>query len=245
MQELGNVLPATSELVRQPRLSDQVAQKLRELIYDGRMRPGDALPSERELCDHFSVSRTVIREAVKSLTAKGLVTAVPGSGLIVGTTTIEDVAEIFDLYFRGEPSLRYLDLHDVRNTLEPAICAAAATNAGEEEIAELRALCTELEQLTESDLVSASRNDAMFHRNIAVASQNSYFVILLDALGRSLLDTRVATFSMDPRRITTVAAAHRKIADAIAAHDPDAAAEAMREHLGEVVETWSRWSEHE
>lgn len=245
MQEPGDVLPAPGELVRQPRLSDQVAQKLREFIDDGRMRPGDALPSERELCEHFSVSRTVIREAVKTLTAKGLVTAVPGSGLIVGTTTIEDVAEIFDLYFRGEPSLRYLDLHDVRNTLEPTICALAATHASEDDIAGLQELCGELEQLTESDLVSASRNDAMFHRRIAVASQNSYFVILLDALGRSLLDTRVATFSMEPRRLTTVAAAHRKIADAIAAHDSDAAAEAMREHLGEVVETWNRWSEKE
>ncbi|MGP9747062.1 FadR/GntR family transcriptional regulator [Brachybacterium sp. AOP29-B2-41] len=235
-------MPAASPLVRQPRLSDQVAQQLRELIDAGKMRPGDSLPSERELCEHFSVSRTVIREAVKTLTAKGLVTSVPGSGLIVGTTTIEDVAEIFDFYFRGEPDLRYLDLHEVRYALEPAMCAQAAKNITDEQIAELLALCDELESLTVDDLVDASRNDAVFHRNIAVASQNSYFVIMLDALGRSLLDTRVATFSMDPQRLTTVAAAHRKIAEAIAAHDTDAAAESMREHLTEVVETWNLWT---
>lgn len=99
-----------------------------------------------------------------------------------------------------------------------------------------------MENLTESDLVDASRNDARFHRRIAIASQNSYYVILLDALGRSLLDTRVATFSMEPRRLSTVVSAHREVADAIAAHDPDAAADAMREHLSEVVETWKRWS---
>lgn len=242
MQEPGHSLPAASPLVRQPRLSDQVAQQLRELIDAGKMRPGDSLPSERELCEHFSVSRTVIREAVKTLTAKGLVTSVPGSGLIVGTTTIEDVAEIFVFYFRGEPDLRYLDLHEVRYALEPAMCAQAAKNITDEQIAELLALCDELESLTVDDLVDASRNDAVFHRNIAVASQNSYFVIMLDALGRSLLDTRVATFSMDPQRLTTVAAAHRKIAEAIAAHDTDAAAESMREHLTEVVETWNLWT---
>src|SRR5699024_11906027 len=118
--------PGTTPLVRQPRLSDQVVEQLRGLIDAGRMRPGDPLPSERELCERFSVSRTVIREAVKALTAKGLVTSVPGSGLIVGTTTIEDVAEIFDLYFRGEPDLQYLDLHEVRYALEPAMCAQAA-----------------------------------------------------------------------------------------------------------------------
>lgn len=242
MREPGDVLSTPGALVRQPRLSDQVADKLRDMIYDGRMRPGDSLPSERELCDHFSVSRTVIREAVKTLTAKSLITAVPGSGLIVGTTTIEDVAEIFDLYFRGEPSLRYLDLHHVRYSLEPAICALAAERAEEEDVKALFVLCDELENLTEDDLVDASRNDARFHRNIAVASRNSYYVILLDALGRSLLDTRVATFSMEPSRLSTVVAAHRKVADAIAAHDPDAAAEAMREHLSEVVETWECWT---
>jgi GntR family transcriptional repressor for pyruvate dehydrogenase complex len=245
MREPGDALSVPTPLVRQPRLSDQVAEKLRDMIYEQNMRPGDALPSERELCEHFGVSRTVIREAVKTLTAKSLITAVPGSGLVVGTTTIEDVAEIFDLYFRGEPSLRYLDLHHVRYSLEPAICALAAQNASDDDIAGLFALCDELEQLTESDLVEASRNDAKFHRNIAVASQNSYFVILLDALGRSLLDTRVATFSMEPRRLSVVALAHRKVADAIAAHDSEGAANAMREHLGEVVETWNRWSPEE
>ena len=242
MQEPDDALSAQSPLVRQPRLSDQVTERLRKQIYDGRMRPGDQLPSERELCERFGVSRTVIREAVKSLTAKGLVTSVPGSGLTVGTTTIEDVAEIFEFYFRGEPSLRYRDLHEVRYSLEPAICALAATHAGEDEVAGLSELCDELEGFREEDLVHASRNDAMFHRNIALASQNSYFVILLDALGRSLLDTRVATFSMDPRRLATVAAAHRKIADGIAAKDPGRAADAMREHLDEVLDTWNRWS---
>lgn len=242
MHDPGDVLSTPGALVRQPRLSDQVADKLRDMIYDRRMLPGDALPSEREMCDHFSVSRTVIREAVKTLTAKSLVTSVPGSGLIVGTTTIEDVAEIFDLYFRGEPSLRYLDLHHVRYSLEPAICALAAEHASDQDIESLFALCDELESFTEGDLVDASRNDARFHRNIAVASQNSYYVILLDALGRSLLDTRVATFSMEPHRLSTVVAAHRKVAEGIAEHDPEAAAGAMREHLSEVVETWKRWS---
>lgn len=242
MEEPADALPTQSPLVRQPRLSDQVTERLRNQIYEGRMRPGDQLPSERELCERFGVSRTVIREAVKALTAKGLVTSVPGSGLIVGTTTIEDVAEIFEFYFRGEPSLRYLDLHEVRYSLEPAICAQAAMHAADEEIDGLLALCDELEGYREEDLVQASRNDAMFHRNIALASQNSYFVILLDALGRSLLDTRVATFSMDPSRLATVAAAHRKIADGIATKDPEGAAAAMREHLDEVLETWNRWS---
>lgn len=242
MNESDALLPGTTPLVRHPRLSDQVAEQLRGLIDAGRMRPGDPLPSERELCERFSVSRTVIREAVKALTAKGLVTSVPGSGLIVGTTTIEDVAEIFDLYFRGEPDLQYLDLHEVRYALEPAMCAQAARNIDDEQIAGLYSLCDELETFTADDLVDASRNDAVFHRNIAVASRNSFFVILLDALGRSLLDTRVATFSMDPDRLSTVAAAHRSIADGIASRDPSSAAAAMRVHLTEVVDTWNRWA---
>lgn len=242
MNGTDEMLPGATPLVRQPRLSDQVAQQLRHQIDAGRMRPGDPLPSERELCERFSVSRTVIREAVKTLTAKGLVSSVPGSGLIVGTTTIEDVAEIFDLYFRGEPDLQYLDLHEVRYALEPAMCAQAARNIDDEQVDDLFALCDELETFTPEDLVDASRNDAVFHRNIAVASRNSFFIILLDALGRSLLDTRVATFSMDPTRLSTVSAAHRAIAEGIASRDPEEAADAMRAHLTEVLDTWKRWT---
>ena len=242
MNGTDEMLPGTTPLVRQPRLSDQVAQQLRHQIDAGRMRPGDPLPLERELCERFSVSRTVIREAVKTLTAKGLVSSVPGSGLIVGTTTIEDVAEIFDLYFRGEPDLQYLDLHEVRYALEPAMCAQAARNIDDEQVDDLFALCDELETFTPEDLVDASRNDAVFHRNIAVASRNSFFIILLDALGRSLLDTRVATFSMDPTRLSTVSAAHRAIAEGIASRDPEKAADAMRAHLTEVLDTWKRWT---
>lgn len=238
MHTLDASADGTHRLVRQPRLSDQVAADLRRQIYERQLRPGDALPSERELCQSYGVSRTVIREAVKSLTAKGLVNSVPGSGLMVGITTIEDVAEIFDLYFRGEPSLRYEELHAVRYSVEPTICALAAQHATADEIDEILDLCDELDEIGSADLVRASRNDTVFHRTIALASKNSYFVILLDALGRSLLDTRVATFSMAPQRVAVVSAAHRKIAEAIAQRDPGAAAEAMKRHLEEVLHTW-------
>src|SRR5699024_1505812 len=122
------------------------------------------------------------------------------------------------------------------------VCSSDLQNINDEQISGLYSLCDELETYTTDDLVQASRNDAVFHRNIAVASCNSFFVILLDALGRSLLDTRVATFSMDPERLSTVAAAHRSIADGIASRDPSAAAAAMRAHLTEVVDTWNRWA---
>lgn len=227
-------------VVRQARLSDQVAALLREEIASSGLRPGDPLPSERDLCERFEVSRTVIREAVKTLTAKGLVTSVPGSGLIVGTTTIDDVAEIFELFFRGGPPLRYRELHEVRYSLEPATCAAAAEQATDEEIADLLALCDELDDCTADDLVEASSNDARFHRGIAVASHNSYFVILLDAIGRALMDTRAATFTIDPQRVYIVARAHRAIAEGIASRDPRRAADAMRAHLDEVLDTWDR-----
>jgi GntR family transcriptional repressor for pyruvate dehydrogenase complex len=231
-------LSGMGPVVRQERLSDQVASMLREEIANSSLRPGDHLPSERELCERFGVSRTVIREAVKTLTAKGLVTSTPGSGLAVGTTTIDDVAEIFEFYFRGAPTLHYRELHEVRYTLETSNCMFAAQRASAEETTELLRLCDELETFSEDDLIDASRNDAVFHRNIAVATHNSNFVVLMDAIDRALLDTRVATFSMDPGRIRTVSAAHRKIATAIADHQPEDAASAMRQHLDEVLASW-------
>lgn len=226
-----------TRLQRQPSLSEQVVDDLQRQIFDKQLAAGSSLPSERELGIHYGVSRTVIREAVKVLTAKGLVEAVPGSGLIVGSTEIEDVAEVLRLYMREGTSLKYGDLHEVRMSLEVTAAGAAAQRASEAAAQHLIALCDELSTLSD-DIVRASRNDFDFHKAIATSTGNDFLVLLFDVLEAALMETRVATFSMDPNRISIVAAAHRRVAVAIAAHDPVAAKRAMREHLAEVKYTW-------
>ncbi|MGO2177919.1 FadR/GntR family transcriptional regulator, partial [Cellulosimicrobium funkei] len=90
------------------------------------------------------------------------------------------------------------------------------------------------------DIVAASKNDYAFHRGLAVATGNDFFVMLYDVLGEGLMETRVATFSYDPRRIDVVTRAHRAIVDNLDAHRADGARAAMLDHLTEVRETWVR-----
>ncbi len=80
MTDAGSMFP---RVTREPRLSDKVAELLLETILSPGLQPGDRLPSERELGEQFGVSRTVIREAVRALAAKGVINVRTGSGLRV------------------------------------------------------------------------------------------------------------------------------------------------------------------
>lgn len=224
-------------LKRHPSLSQQVVDDLRQRIINARLRPGVPLPSERELCDHYDVSRTVIREAVKVLEAKGILRSVPGSGILVAEPDLAAVADSVQLFMRQGTSLRYEQLHEVRLSLETAVAGLSAKVASHEAINMLYTLCDELEA-AEGNLIEASKIDFDFHRKIAEITGNELFVMLFDVLGSGLMETRVATFAMDGARFKIVARAHRKIVEGIESKDPKNAIDAMLEHLAEVKETW-------
>ncbi|WP_054952696.1 FadR/GntR family transcriptional regulator [Flaviflexus massiliensis] len=227
----------TSSVTRPISLSQQVVNDLRTRIINDNISPGTPLPSERELCSIYGVSRTVIREAIKTLSARGLVESIPGSGLAVGQTKLDDVAEVMRLFMRSGSSLRYDQLHEVRLALEVSVAGIASGKTSPELKRELYLLCDALED-SDGNLVRASQLDYDFHRAIARASENSFFDVIFEALEGALVETRVATFSMDPSRLTTVVAAHRRIAHGIAVGDVEVARAEMTDHLIEVKATW-------
>src|SRR5215475_12594500 len=102
---------------REPRLSDKVAEMMLETILSRRLAVGDRLPSERELGEQFGVSRTVVREAVRALVAKGVIEVRSGSGLRVAAVEASAVSESMSLYLRGS-SLDFEKVHEVRALLE-------------------------------------------------------------------------------------------------------------------------------
>ncbi|WP_299036598.1 FadR/GntR family transcriptional regulator [uncultured Pseudokineococcus sp.] len=229
-------------VVRQRRLSDQVSELLRADIVERGLRPGDRLASEREMCERFGVSRTVVREAVQALAAKGIVVASPGSGLAVGTTSLEDVTELLQRFVRHGPEVRYRQLHEVRASVEVEVAGLAAERIDDAALTALHDLCDQLPGHAD-DIVEASRNDYAFHRGLALATGNDFFVMLHDVLGEALMQTRVATFSFDPRRIVVVARAHTDVVRALEAHRAVGARQAMADHLDEVLATWVRYDQ--
>src|SRR5215471_15385383 len=126
-----------SSVSRTPSLSDRVAEQLTEAIVSKRLKPGERLPSERDLGEKFKVSRTVIREAVRSLAARGLVRVTSGRGVEVNEFGAGGVAESMRLLVRGHEGLDYGKVNEVRTAVEVQVAGLAAQRAQPEDLKRL------------------------------------------------------------------------------------------------------------
>lgn len=223
------------QVVREPRLADKVAGMMLETILARGLRPGNRLPSERELGEQFGVSRTVIREAVRSLAAKGVIEVRSGSGLRVAAVDAANVTESMRLFLRHSSDLDYPKVHEVRTILEVEIARLAAERATDGDIALLTEVCERMEAAID-DVEAAALLDVEFHRAIARSTHNELFLVLLDAIGDALLEIRRENLTVGSGAETV--ALHRRVLERIAAHDPEGARAAMKEHLASVQKFW-------
>ena len=235
--ERSSSVPLFSQVKREPRLSDKVADTMLETILANRLNVGDPLPSERELGEQFGVSRTVVREAVRALVAKGVIEVRSGSGLRVAAVNATTVSESMSLYLRGG-TLDFEKVQEVRALLEVHLAGLAAERASADDVASLRQIHTRMQNET-SDFDAAARDDLEFHRRIARATHNELFLLLLDSIGSSLIDIRRSNFASGSIPMTLNQ--HQAILERIAAHDPAGARAAMNAHLDSVA---SFWREH-
>jgi len=219
-----------SAVKRPERLSVQVANQIQNLILSKRLRVGDRLPPERELCEQFGVSRTVIREAIRALEAKGLLATQVGSGTYVKGLQCEDVADSIGMYIvTRNKSVSHSKLMEVRRVLEVQIAALAAERASEESISELEALLAKMDEARE-DPHAFAKFDLEFHVALARATGNELLVILLDPLMDVLYEARrlASNLAGVPEEAMEL---HRHILNKVRAGDAEGAAEAMAVHL--------------
>ena len=216
-------------LQRGERLSDRVAGLLLQRILDSGLQPGDRLPSERELGIQFGVSRTVIREAMRSLAARGVITVRPGAGLTVAQIDPSTASESFGLLLRGSPGLRHDKIHEVRLAIEVQVAGLAAERATDADIEALRLALAHHREVFE-DLELAARADVDYHVELARCTHNDLFVVMLDSLGDVMLEFRRTAMAKPGNRRVGLAD-HARILKAVTAHDPEAARAAMTEHL--------------
>jgi GntR family transcriptional repressor for pyruvate dehydrogenase complex len=229
------------QVAREPRLSDKVAEMMLDTILSKRLAVGDRLPSERELGEQFGVSRTVVREAVRELVAKGVIEVRSGSGLRVAAVDASAVSESMSLFLRGG-AVDFEKVHEVRRVLEAHIAGLAAERAGPEDVAALRVVHERM-QAGSGDVEEAARDDLEFHRVIARATHNELYLVLLDSIGGSQIDIRRANLASGSAPATLEQ--HAQVLDRIAAHDPEGAREAMAEHLDGVSAWWRAHSGQE
>jgi len=228
----------TTEVQRRPRLSDQVAQLMLDAILDKRLAPGDRLPSERELGEQFGVSRTVVREAVRALVAKGVIDVVSGSGLRIAEASSSNVRESLSLWLHNS-TLDYERMHEVRVVLETHIAAVAAERSSDDDLRALNEAHAAMAKAVERGrpVEDLSILDLEFHRAMARSTHNELFLILLDSIGEGLLDVRRDNLRLNAQQTISL---HDAIRARIEAGDPDGARRAMDEHLEDTIQTWRK-----
>jgi GntR family transcriptional repressor for pyruvate dehydrogenase complex len=212
-----------------PNLTDRVEDELRRQINIGTWRPGQSMPSEGRLAVQFEVSRTVVREAMARLRAAGVVETGPGRPALVLTApvTSDFARSIGTTVATMDDRLLVLEL---RRGIETEAAALAASRCTPTALASVDAALTRMEAVSESasDAVDA---DFAFHRAVAVASANRFFVNLLDTFGAGVITRPYAGAERPHAHVDHVLGEHRAIRTCIAAKDALGAAAAMRTHL--------------
>ena len=213
-----------------------MTEAILQTIVSNRLKPGDALPPERELGKQFGVSRTVIREAIRALATRGVVEVQSGRGVRVIAMDTASVTEAMSLLLRGESTIDFAKVHEIRMMLETHVAALAAERSTDAEIAQLESLMDRWVAAGD-DVAAASQLDVDFHRAIATSAHNELYLVLLDSIAGALLENRRATLALEHSH-AKVLAEHRAIVKAISEHDPEAARAAMEKHLQGVAEAW-------
>ncbi len=220
------------EVVRRNKVYEEVAKQIERLILK-KLKPGDKLPSERELAELLRVSRSSIRDAIRGLELMGLVEPRQGTGTIVCETSAEALVNPFAKALKHRREL-VSELLDFRKMLEPPLAARAATHASPEEVTEMEEILQRQEE-KQDEGDAAVAEDAEFHYSVALASGNSVVLKVLDILMDLLRDTRERSLQVEGRSQKSLAG-HRRILAAIKRHDAEAAKAAMRRHIEDVEE---------
>ena len=218
---------------RPARLGTAVVDVLLDRIVAGELEPGTLLPNEPRLCEAFSVSRTVIREAIKILEQKGLVRAKQGQGTRVAMPDEWNLLDpmVLEASVRHDKDLRILDdVVEIRRVLESEMARQAAVKATAGHRAEMKKL---LDRLS-AEVVTPERHmltDLQFHDVIMRASGNRLGRAVVRAIhSEARTSDRYIGY---PKRVDCEASdvGHAQIYDRIAAGDPEGAAAAMSEHI--------------
>lgn len=209
--------------IKKVNISGAVAQQIQELIQEGVFQAGEKIPSERELCEKFVVSRTSVREALSGLISRGILER-KSDGTYVREFCSDIILEPMHLLITSK-KLSIADIYEARSILEIENAGLAASRATKEELQKLEQCILRMEdpKLSKEMILQIS---VEFHERIARATHNP---ILID-----LFTVMFGIFAKDPRSIKNIrksTVSHRDVFDQISSRNPEGAREAMRKHL--------------
>jgi GntR family transcriptional repressor for pyruvate dehydrogenase complex len=218
--------------IKTSRLYELIVQQIEESILSGSLKPGNQLPPERELAEQFGVSRTAVREAMKTLREKGLVEAYSGRGTFVRDGTSQAVRQSFDIMVKIGQAEGLVHLVEIREILEPQIAALAATRMEEQHLATMREAVATMDR-TLRDPEAYIEADLDFHLSLAEAAANPLVLALIDSIVGLLREQRLRIFNVEGGA-ERGQYHHKRILAAVAARDPEKARAAMRAHMEQI-----------
>jgi GntR family transcriptional repressor for pyruvate dehydrogenase complex len=217
-------------------LRDRAADELLEMVVSGGLEPGERLPPERELCERLGVSRTVVREALNLLEARGLISIEHGRGAVVSGGNTDAVRDALGVILRVRPKALW-ELLEMRAILEVGISGLAAERATEEDTDAMR---VQLERMAASIDTPEGYVDAdvEFHALLACAARNGVLLTMLEPIVDLLRASRRVSVSASRRPGSALRALgeHEEILRRVEAGDAEGARREMRAHLANTVE---------
>ena len=207
---------------KRPPVYEEVMVRLAGLINQGRLKPGDRLPSERALAERMRVSRATLREALRVMQLRGLILSRRGAGNFIAGGKPEELAETLH-------HLALQDIFELRLLIEPSIAALAAERATRSDLLRLESILQQQEQEMKMKRL-AGPTDAAFHSTLAEATHNRALLQVGATLMSVISPSRNETLQTSERKRLSLAS-HRRIVNAIQAGDPVEARHAMEEHI--------------
>lgn len=222
-----------TEISREATLTDRAVEQVQNLIVNRSLKPGQKLPSERALGEMLGVSRTVVRELVRLLTARGLVEVRAGSGTYIRELGADLVRAPLDLLLQVN-ALRIEEIHETRRALELEIAGLAAERAGSREITQLKENLEALKKPTLAPEEFASI-DVEFHVLLASATRNPLLIVLVNSLNEVMKQVRLQLVSTLPGMPQRAYFYHSRILTEVRKHDPQGARAVMGAHLADTI----------
>ncbi len=214
------------------RLGDQLYGQILDHIVSGRLKEGDRLPPEKEICELFGVSRPTVREALLRLRADGLIQARQGAGTFV----INRPAARLTNFTSSADVAGYLRCVEVRMPLEGVAARLAAERRTPEQLKKIEQAHEEFANTIKSGNFGADE-DLAFHARIAEATGNEFFSHILKNINHALIGFMRVTLNLtrtgSKERASKVVDEHKRIVEAIRAQDGEEASNAMQFHIGQ------------
>jgi len=226
------------EPLKKTRLYEEIVKQLVELIKQGKLQPGDKLPSERQLAEDLQVSRTAIREALRSMESMGYIESKVGGGTFIKSISLTNVLAPFSAMLSQDDKL-IKELLEVRQLLESEIAGLAAKRITNQKIEKIEKPLIEMEEeIARGE--NGLKGENGFHSALAEAAENSAMSKILEMCGELLSRSRESTLRIEGQPSKSLQD-HREIFEAVKSGDREKASQLMKNHLIKAQDNFEKY----